>query len=559
MHSNVHGYFQRIKAGISPQAVSIAHYIEDKTYINLKKFSFAGHEYQRYFIELIEKDPDIDISAEKCSQIGLSEICFRAALAMMDLTPGFSVGYGMPSAKFSQEVLKTRISPIIEQSPTLKAIISRDVDSASVKQFKNGSTLFALGLSASSQSSLINRPLSLIIIDETDRCDMNIATGLRSRQSHSRHKPWIYISTPTAPGVGINAISEDRQLHQQIIRCHACRHEYFPDFFEQVILPGFDEPLEMLTKSKLISMSLDSDLAYHHCPKCHMASTGKLGPEHRAWVVEKPHIKKIHVRLTPFDAPTIIKPSDLIVSMLTYSNPAEFRNQALGLPAKLSDSAITPDDIEFTKEEAPGGVAVGGLDLGKSSHYLKGIITEDVLFVEMAEIIPLAELFKRVSTNIVLHKLIAIVSDSLPYQETVLQWANKFPQMWPAIYTSPTTPQPELFKLKTNEEHNTRQVNIQNSLMIDHVMAMIVSKQIVFKSGPYDQLIINHLTDMRRIRDYRFIEERYKWIKSDKGNDHFLHTLVYLVVASKLFGSVNFSAGLPMGAFISKFALKQNF
>src|SRR6056297_2476609 len=130
-------FIDRIRAGISPSSTSLARFITEETYIRMRKYSFAGYEYQKYFVNLIEKDPDVDITGEKCSQIGLSEICFRIVLGLMALNPGHGVIYAMPSKVFAMEVLKTRISPIIDQSPALKQLISREVDSASVKMFTN--------------------------------------------------------------------------------------------------------------------------------------------------------------------------------------------------------------------------------------------------------------------------------------------------------------------------------------------------------------------------------------------------------------------------------------
>jgi len=549
-------FISRLRAGLRPDLTSLVRFIIEETYINLKPYSFAGHEFQQYFTELIEKDPNIDITAEKCSQIGLSEVCFRIVLGQMALNPGYSVIYAMPSKSFAMEVLKTRMAPIIEQAPQLNMLISKDVDSASVKMFKNGSILFALGASSNSSSSLINRPVTLALTDELDKCDYATHTGLRSRQTHSVNKPRIAISTPTAPGVGINAEAEGRQVHYQSVICSHCGDEFLPDYYEQVKIPGYEDPLSTLTTEKVRTLDLTIDDAYHHCPKCH--GRPDLSPVNRRWVIEEPHLRKIHLRLTPFDAPTFITPADLVTSQLTYSSRAEFDNQSLGLPSQLSDATIDRNSIKFTREEPPGGLPVAGLDLGRNSHYMRGILKENVLFVYGMEVIPVGELENRVNYNIKTQKILSIVSDSLPFLDVVHRLATTNNQFWGSIYSVPNQPQPELYKIKIKDEEHVRQVNIQKNLFMDHVAGMIASEQIVFKSSPFDEQIVRHFTDMRRMRDHKFSELRYKWVKSAKGVDHWWHCLCYLVCASKLIHKSSRQGTLPMGSMLSVFRHKRD-
>ena len=543
-------FISRLRAGLRPDLTALTRFITEETYLNLEKYSFAGHEFQHYFCELVQKDPDIDITAEKCSQIGLSEVCFRIVLGQMALNPGYSVIYAMPSKSFAMEVLKTRIAPIIDQSPSLRTLIMHDVDSASVKMFKNGSILFALGASANSSASLINRPVTLALTDELDKCDYKTHTGLRSRQTHSPHKPRIAVSTPTAPGIGINAEADGRQLHYRVAICLHCGEEYIPNYYEQVKVPGYNFPLAQLTTEKVRSLNLNTDDAYWHCPKCH----GRAAPGWR-WEVEDPHLRKIHVRLTPFDAPTFITPSDLVTSQLTYSSRAEFDNQSLGLPSQLSDATIDTKDIVFTREEAPSGLPIAGLDLGKTSYYMKGILSNGKIFVERIETIPISELESRINYNIATDGIISMVADSLPFLDVIHRLSSKHPMFWGSIYSVPNQPQPELYKLKMKGEDdmNVRQVNIQKNLFMDHVAGLLAAEQIVFKSGPYDQLIVQHILDMRRVRDHRFSEMRYKWQKSARSEDHIFHSLVYLVCASKVITQGMNSGSLPMSTMLSTF------
>lgn len=547
-------YMKRLRAGLRPDTNSLVRYISEETFINLKPYSFKGHEYQQYFTELIENDPNVDISAEKCSQIGLSEIVYRIILALMDLNPGFSVALLMPSISFSNEVLKTRIAQIIEQSPRLKSILKHDIDSASMKMFQNQSILYALGASVNSKSTLINRPITLAVSDELDKLDYDVHTGLRSRQTHSIHKPRISISTPTAPGIGINAEAEDRQMHYQLMICPECKLEFAPDYFEQVEVPGFNDPITLLTPEKARTLALNTDLAVHFCPGCHAILSGK--PIKMPWVIENQERRKIHVRLTPFSARDFISPADLVTSQLTFSSRTEFLNQSLGLPATLADSSIDISKIQFSNEETPSGVRVGGLDLGKVSHFMEGVTTETVLFVDVVRLLELGELEKEVDTAIRTHRLASMVSDAMPFLDLINRWSNRHPMLWPAYYVDPVKPMPEMYKLKSNTDERVRQISINKNLVFDSLAEALMSGQIVFRHSAYDHTITEHIQDFRRIRDHRYAELRYRWVKG-KGNDHFFHALCYLFMASKLIRqSSNHSLSLPTSALFNTFKLK---
>ncbi len=187
---------------------------------------------------------------------------------------------------------------------------------------------------------------------------------------------------------------------------------------------------------------------------------------------------------------------------------------------------------------------------------MQGSFNNGVIFVHNMEVIPVSSIEKTVDYNIRSQKIISMVSDSLPFLDVIHKLTSKHPMFWGSIYSVPMQPQPELYKLKINEEDQVRQVNIQKNLFMDHVAGMIASQQIVFKSGPFDGEIVQHFTDMRRMRDHKFSELRYKWVKSVKGVDHWWHALVYLVCASKLFEKSYYTGGLPIGSLLTTFKKK---
>ena len=554
---NTDHYLKRIRAGLRPESNSLVRFIAEETYLNFRPFSYVGHEYQEYFVRLIEKDRDVDITLEKCSQLGLTEVCFRISLGLMALTPGYSVALLMPSKTLATELLKTRVSPIIDQSPALKELISADVDSASTKMFKSGSLLYALGASVNSKTTLLSRPISLVLVDELDRCSEDLYTGLRSRQKHSLFgKPYIAVSTPTAPGIGINGEAENRQLHYQIIVCPYCRHEFKPDYYTQIRLPGFDAPIETLTTEKLRTLGLNTTSAYHECPGC-KKDLVNIGPDPLKWVVENSHLTGIHLRVSPFSAASFVTPADLVASQLKYSSRVEFDNQELGLPARLADSAIDVSKIQFTHEDAPEGIRIAGIDLGKVSHLAEGVLTPTVIFIDVLRLIELDQLESEVDLVISLNRVASMVTDAMPFLDLVNRWCNRHPQMWPAYYVDPVKPMPEMYKLKINTDEKVRQISVNKSLVFDTLAEALMTGQIVFKHSEYDALLTQHIGAMRRVRDFRYSEPRYRWLKPNDKQDHLWHTVCYLFLASKLIRQgLGNSLSIPTSSLFSTFKMK---
>ena len=201
--------------------MDFADYLTNNTYIGGKKFSFKGHEFQRYIVDLVR--PGKKLSVTKCSQVGISEIFNRIVLARCRTRVNTGAIISFPTKNFAMNVLKTRFADVIENSPDLAGYINPNVDNASTKAFKNGSTIYALsGGPSKDRKSLLNIPADTLIVDERDRQDPAIVTGFASRMSHTpeEERITVNISTPTAAGIGIDhEISQAGEVHTAFVRC----------------------------------------------------------------------------------------------------------------------------------------------------------------------------------------------------------------------------------------------------------------------------------------------------------------------------------------------------
>jgi hypothetical protein len=538
MKAALAAFYESLAAQLSPDSRSYKKFIAEKTFINGEPFSFKDHEYQEYIVDLVEANPGCTFSVLKPSQIGLSEIFNRLVLARMALMPGTGVLISFPSKTFSQEVLKTRISSIIRESPTLSGLIDHNNDSASVKQFHNGSIVYALGGSKASSTTLLNRAIQVQFIDEIDRQDKKIVAGYESRTTHAKDKDLLVInlSTPTADGIGISAkIQESYEVHTAWIGC-PCGHEFIGDYFEHVRLPGYDEPLQLLTEAK--ASTVDLSKAYLECPECKGEITGEN--KRTVWKVTYNDVggkDKIGIVLDPFVAMGFISMPRLVKRQLNFgTNVVEFLNQALAKVADKRDSSIDRKAIKFVNTAVPVGSHIYGLDLGKLCFYMHGVLRPDTtVHVMETHIVKLADLEKFLEDQNHKYVFAAAVADSQPYSDLIYRLIRKYQRLFSAIYVAPTTPIPEMYKLKLMDKHEelVRQITINKSIAFDAAVGSLADFY-TFQSSPLDATIVEHFLDMRRVRDHRYEEMIYRWVKSEKGNDHAFHAFIYLHMAAKL-------------------------
>lgn len=535
MKAAIQAFVISMKAQLLVGAISFINYITEETYLNGKKFSFKGHEFQRFILEIIENNPGCTFSVSKCSQIGLSELFNRVILALMAIKAGTAAIVSFPSKTFAQEVIKTRFARVIEDSPALHALTNPNIDSSSTKAFLNGSIMYGLGGNPGSKNTLLNRPISVVLVDEFDRQDVDITSGYRSRMTHTlaAERLIMNISTPTVEGIGINAeIAECRTVYTPWIKC-PCGHEFIGDYYLHVRVPGFSEDLKLLTKAK--AARLDLSKAYLECPDCKKNINKSKETVWKISENEEGVKNKIGIVLDPFVAMDFIPMSDLVESSLSYTSLVEFLNQGLGKVADVKDSTIDKSHIHFQHDDRMG-MEIFGLDLGKLCHFMRGRLKFDTtIHVEESVIIPLPELEEFLAIQFKTRTFAAGVCDSQPYTDLVYKFVKRYPRLFSAIYVDPVTPKPEIFTLSINDKYGeeVRQIAINKPMAMTN-LAGDLNDFYTFEPGMNDSQIRQHFLDMRKVRDYRYEEMRYKWVKSAKGIDHFWHSAVYLSMAAKV-------------------------
>lgn len=548
-------HLQRLKMGAN-QAKSldeVSRWIEENTFINGKHYSFHDHEYQKRILDSRARE----VVVRKCSQVGITELAVRKTLALCGMLKNFTAIYTLPTASFAATLMKTRVNPIINESPFLKSLVT-DIDNVDVKQLGT-SYLYLKG--AASTNAPISIPASILVHDELDFSDSMVISQYQSRLTHSEHKMKFKLSTPTVPGKGIDFEFARSRRHFMFVKCCHCNHSFIPDYYEHVRVPDSSTPsgisrtdLRDITKRTLHLH--DYEHAYVECPSC--GGKPDLSPAYREWVCENPDDNYVAegFQVSPFDAPKIIKPGYLIEASTQYANIADFINFNLGIPYYSSESVLSPEEVRATCTTTlmESGACVMGIDLGKTCHVVVARLAWDgAMQVVHVEAVPLQLLKERYSVLRLQYRVRSAVIDSLPYTDLVLSLQASDPNLWASVYTDFRGI--ELFTVKQRDEDDARglqqlrQINVSRGRTFDSLMAFIRSGQFSKKSCPQDEVFVQHCTDMRRVKDWSAKAQKieFKWMKSEMGEDHYWFALSYAYLASHILGTANVSAGvLPL-------------
>lgn len=538
----------RLRASLSSHSPdTICDFITEHTYLRGKKFDFAGREYQREILQ----DKAQNIVILKSAQIGISEMSARLAVARSVLINGFSTIYTLPSASAAQVFMKSRVSPIVESSPYLAEIVSKDVDNAAVKRFGD-SYLWLKGCQVDRQA--ISTPADCVIFDETDNSDQDVMTLFESRIIASPYKFTVKLSTPTIPDFGISKAFDQSRRKFQFAQCPCCNEWFYPEYYEHVRVPNFGKPLSEIMKTDFASPEFLWHQAYVECPKC--MRPVDLRTAKRNWVVENPADAYFDsgYRISPFDCPVVITPADLVKASVTFNRPQDFVNQRLGVPMADSETSLALDELERAIiSDYPGGgfSYVAGLDMGNTCWIKIGaVFPNNKIIVVKTEAIPVHKVVGRVDELVRQFRVRMLVVDHGPLTEAVYQIQQKVRNSFAAVFVQ--SKGIELFSVKEKEENldrgveGMRQVNISKDSVMDLMMAMVRTEELLKVSDENDRVWQTHMMDNKRIKAFKNGEMVYTWVKTE-GEDHYAMAGVYMIVASRMLGvAAGCSAPLPM-------------
>ncbi len=496
----------------------------------------------------------------KCAQIGLTTSTIAYFLAALATQRKFNVIYALPTASDAAKLTTTKVNPLIHGSPRLRNLLNKEVDSVELKQI-GSNFLFTRG--SKSETAALSISADCLVIDELDRCDPDVIKQFRSRLQASELGIVRQFSTPTMRGVGISREAEASKRYRSMAACHHCSHKWLPTYDLDIVVPGYDKPLEELDKHSIIDTRWQE--ARWNCPNC--GRDPKLTRKSLEWVCENPeqNYEANSYFVNPVTCCEVLKPAYLVRTSTEFATRAEWKNQVLGIEAEDNNEQITEKDVDASMiqaELASSDVTYFGADMGLLCHVVVGRMTQGgEMLVIHREAVPVSNFNARRSELIRKYRCIVSVHDAFPYTPMISAITDFDPNAYGCDFSSGKSV--ELFTIKEKEANaeegklNLRLVRANRTRALDELMGLFKARKIIIgkQTDDEDRKFKAHVLSMKRTQTFKADELVYQWQKTD-GVDHFMLALLYCYLATMLRGTVQPTRAAG-AALVSAFELKQ--
>lgn len=516
------------------------------------RWSFRDHEFQIGILS----EAAAHVVVRKCSQVGLSEVSVRLALAV-GFMRDFTVIYVLPTKGFVNKFSTDRIDKVVDNSPTLSSNKSKDTYSIGLKHIGDMS-MYVVG--SFSPGDAISVPAQFLVRDEYDFCKQSVLTTFDSRLGHNKEGEDFRrdFSTPTVANFGIDRLFQRGDQRYYAVRHDACGKWVITNFMDDVVVPGFDSTPRDLERYHLADPSVRADEAYLRCPDCRrpISISNLSDPQKRMWV-PKHDGRSIHsYQVSPYDVPAINPPSRTIKQLDDYALKKDWVNFKVGDVHEDNESAFNPEAVNMFRNgpalEIVQGVAMRtrcfiGIDVGAVSWIVIGMkIGGKIRVVHLEQVMCRGSddaLYNRICELFAMLGPAFCVIDSMPDFNTSDKVTRKFTGRALACEYADKLSSP-LVTVDIKEER--RVVRAHRDKRFDLLVRDYNSGAIEWASNLKDVAIMaKHVQGMKKMR--RLDEDSaasslddagmaMHWEKTD--DDHYLHALNYMHLAAELQGSI---------------------
>lgn len=497
------------------------------------------------FQKAIMNDMSQELACIKPSQIGLTELQLRKALAFVTRNPYRNLIYTMPNEDMRKRVYQNRLLSILTNDPvfhTKNAEGKKSIRSIEITEVGTSQML----MFPANENAATSQPADVVFNDEIDLSDPQIIALFNSRLQGSDLKINQNFSTPTYDGLGISAMYNLSDQHEYLFKCPHCGFYQLPDYTSKFMrLPGLpvDAAIENwvdFDPTWVEKYRLDLTQAHAVCVKCDKKVTYGDDQNH-SWVAREPHRSIRGYRVSPFSTRNL-DPTYILQTFMKYmalDNMKGFKNTVLGLTHESGDERLSESLLRslFQQQFAhPNFENIDhsytyfiGIDMGQTAHIVvsraKGIKqVEPVLF----ETIKVEKLLERVKFLKEVFKLeggggidrLPLITDS----NAIRNWSHN--QIMPMQYGS----RKGTMVHPVEDEHGALSyLEINRTMHLDRLADAIRAGYYKFSGfGNQRDTIITQLRAMVRVleEDKNGGEKVPVWKKKDK-NDHYFHALGY--------------------------------
>lgn len=504
-----------------------------------RPWSFKDHEFQMQILD----DPSPEVDVMKCSQVGLSEVSLRMALASLAILQNTTGIYTLPSSKFASKFTKSRMDPCIEASKTLSSMVPSRGDSTELKRIGR-SFLYISGTFGA--SSAISVPADILFQDEVDFSNLSVLSNYSSRLGHAKGGGIKRrFSTPTVSGYGISEGFERSSKARYHIKHYRCGKWVAPNFLEHVIIPGFNGTLENFDKEDLENPNYLIDSAYLYCPEC----TNPITLENlcdvaaRQWIHEFTNRTRHGYHVVPFDVPSINTVPVTLRSIKDYTRKADWVNFKLGSPYEDAETSFLEEalrraaSVTPVQPESGSAGTVVGIDVGKTSWLTVGRPVGESIATIYAERIKQTGdgyLLRRSLELIRAFGALKVVVDAGPDISFPLSLIDACPpgMVWACEYKKTTAAALSNFKFRAKDQI----VEAARTGCLDDLAKKANAGLLLLPVSGFSEheTIHKHLRAMKRVsRESPSTGEKIT-VWHSTGPDHFAHSLNYMSIAAHM-------------------------
>lgn len=497
-------------------------------------FDLVGREYQQQII----RDEHPYIVMPKGAQLGLTTIFLIRTFHWMTKR-GWQHLYLMPLKTGTVAFVQGRINPIIESNPELDGSF-KSVSNRMHKQTKDKINLHVRGTNILTE--LREVPSDVLVLDERDKMIEDNLPEAFARLDGSPIQRVTELSTPTAPGHGVD--SEDgwhiTDQHLWYVPCPKCSRKQVLNFKENI------EPWlgDNATECKL------------HCKHCKKAwtdedrwSANSLG----VWRPENVGAPKRGYHISQLSSPTKTIEGFMInyyLGQMDAGRMRAFHNNNQGIPYVAAGDMITAEMLDKCRRSgtAMGGIPDGpvyvGVDVGHDNLYVKAdfrtrdgkrVLWHMALLRGRGMWQDLRKFLNRLTTFI-------CVIDAHPAKQEVEKLSLEYPgRVWMG-FEMDTTTQPETANYHAQKYGEVGKVTIDRTMAFDTVIQDYLQGMAILPSDArtlgeqMPRLAFNgfyhQMTQMVRVEAPDANEiVKARW-KKNKSPDHWHHADMFLRVAS---------------------------
>lgn len=514
---------------VDSKNMSMTEWCGRNTSLRNRPFSVKGYEFQRAILD--DMHPNMDVI--KISQVGLTELQIRKALAFLKRNDGSSLIFTLPNEDMYKRVSNSRVKPIINKDKVFNTPQDKEnkaVRSVDMMQFGQSFMYLAPVLEASATSI----PADVVLNDEVDLSDQQIIALFASRMQNSKFKIWQRFSTPTFPSFGIDLNWQTSDQHLYMVKCDSCGEWSHPEFSEEFIHLEGRPDKKLLEITENFKEQIDFGNSYIKCPSCHAALDLK-NPDLRQWAAKYPsRVNSRGYRVGPF-ATGNLDLRYIYESFWRYQKNEYvrgFHNTVLGMPYSDGSMQIPEADIlacMTNQTDAPAFSKFDdiwvGIDMGQTCHITIGRgSNKDKLEILSMYTVHVDEIVTHCKDLYEKYNIRGGAVDRHPYEPTADEiFRVTSGRIVPVEYRG----QKDL-NLVYDQYDKVAYAQVNHTWFLDNFAGKIRKRDLPISGYGYQKrILVEHFRDM--IRDEK-PGEPAKWIKLTK-NDHYLHSGAFMCVA----------------------------